>query len=371
MENRGAAATTSPATGEYTIWLASQTPHIMRLLMTAFVFGIPETKMRVIAPEVGGGFGTKIDLYAEYGLRRGARGEARPAGQVGRGAARGLRRDDAGPRRRQPDRARREARGQDHGGEVKRSANIGGILSTTRRDVPTTLYGRHASGAYGFRRSTARCRRLHEHGHGRRVPRRRPARGDVRRSSGQSTSSRGSSISTRSRSAGRTSSRRRVPVRQWRDPQGARDTTPATTRRRWTAALELVDYDGVPRRAGGAPRTRGPLARDRLLDLRRDLRAGAVKWIGTVARAGARAVGERQRPRPPDRQGRRHDRHAAARAGARDDVSQIVASSLGVADEDVTVQHGDTSVTPFGYGTYGSRSARRRRDRALQQPQTR
>ena len=40
----------------------------MRLLMTAFVFGIPETKMRCISPHVGGGFGTKIFLYPEYVL---------------------------------------------------------------------------------------------------------------------------------------------------------------------------------------------------------------------------------------------------------------------------------------------------------------
>ncbi|MGH2537215.1 MAG: molybdopterin cofactor-binding domain-containing protein [Candidatus Promineifilaceae bacterium] len=40
----------------------------MRLLMTAFVFGIPETKMRVITPQVGGAFGTKIFLYPEYCL---------------------------------------------------------------------------------------------------------------------------------------------------------------------------------------------------------------------------------------------------------------------------------------------------------------
>ena len=55
MEVRGAAASYDAVTGEYTVWLTSQDPHIMRLLMTAFVFGIPETKMRCIALHVGGG----------------------------------------------------------------------------------------------------------------------------------------------------------------------------------------------------------------------------------------------------------------------------------------------------------------------------
>src|SRR3989304_5539802 len=68
IEPRGCIAQYSPATEEYTVWMTSQAPHVMRLLMTAFVFGMPETKMRVIAPQVGGAFGTKIFLYPEYCL---------------------------------------------------------------------------------------------------------------------------------------------------------------------------------------------------------------------------------------------------------------------------------------------------------------
>jgi carbon-monoxide dehydrogenase large subunit len=68
METRGAIAQYLHASGEFTVWMTSQAPHVMRLLMTAFVFGIPETKMRVISPQVGGGFGTKIFLYPEYCL---------------------------------------------------------------------------------------------------------------------------------------------------------------------------------------------------------------------------------------------------------------------------------------------------------------
>ena len=45
--------------------MTSQNPHVERLLMTAFVLGLPETKVRVIAPDVGGGFGSKIYLYPE------------------------------------------------------------------------------------------------------------------------------------------------------------------------------------------------------------------------------------------------------------------------------------------------------------------
>ena len=59
IETRGCMAQYNPASEEYTVWVTSQAPHVMRLLMTAFVFGINETKMRVISPQIGGGFGSK------------------------------------------------------------------------------------------------------------------------------------------------------------------------------------------------------------------------------------------------------------------------------------------------------------------------
>ena len=65
MEPRAAIGSYSRANDEYTLWVANQNPHVERLLMTAFVMGLPEHKVRVIAPDVGGGFGSKIYLYAE------------------------------------------------------------------------------------------------------------------------------------------------------------------------------------------------------------------------------------------------------------------------------------------------------------------
>ena len=65
MEPRACVARYDDATGELTLWVTSQNPHVHRLLMCAFVLGIPEHKVRVIAPDVGGGFGSKIFLYNE------------------------------------------------------------------------------------------------------------------------------------------------------------------------------------------------------------------------------------------------------------------------------------------------------------------
>src|SRR5437762_3525606 len=65
MEPRACVARFDDATGELTLWVTSRNPHVHRLLMCAFVLGIPEHKVRVIAPDVGGGFGSKIFLYNE------------------------------------------------------------------------------------------------------------------------------------------------------------------------------------------------------------------------------------------------------------------------------------------------------------------
>ena len=68
MEPRVCIGEFNPSNGESTLYTTSQNPHVIRLLMGAFVLGIPEHKLRVIAPDVGGGFGAKIYHYAEEAL---------------------------------------------------------------------------------------------------------------------------------------------------------------------------------------------------------------------------------------------------------------------------------------------------------------
>ena len=166
--------------------MSSQTPHIQRLLLTAFVTGIPEHKVRVISPDVGGAFGTKIFCYADMALVMFASKlvGGRPVKWV---------------------EGRRESygstiHGRDHityveiaanrdgevtGLRVKTFANLGGRLSTIGPGIPTTLYGRILAGPYKFPNVYCRGhRRLHEHDVRRRVSRRRPAGGDLRRRAG-------------------------------------------------------------------------------------------------------------------------------------------------------------------------------------------
>src|SRR5947208_13776498 len=67
MEPRGVLARYCPRREELTTWSSTQIPHLLRTQL-ALMIGIPENKLRVITPEVGGGFGSKLNVYAEEAL---------------------------------------------------------------------------------------------------------------------------------------------------------------------------------------------------------------------------------------------------------------------------------------------------------------
>ncbi|WP_406310865.1 xanthine dehydrogenase family protein molybdopterin-binding subunit [Streptomyces thermoviolaceus] len=64
MEPRAVVVTPLAASGEYTVYSATQIPHILRVMLST-VTGVPEHKLRVVAPDVGGGFGSKLQVYGE------------------------------------------------------------------------------------------------------------------------------------------------------------------------------------------------------------------------------------------------------------------------------------------------------------------
>jgi carbon-monoxide dehydrogenase large subunit len=148
MEPRAFVARYEDATGEWTLWVTSQNPHVHRLLMTAFVLGIPEHKVRVIAPDVGGGFGSKIFLYNEE--------------TVCTWATRQIKRPIRWTSSRR-EAFQTDAHGRDHvtdaevavakdgkllGLRVKTTANLGAYLSTFAPAVPTYLYATLLNGVY-------------------------------------------------------------------------------------------------------------------------------------------------------------------------------------------------------------------------------
>ena len=148
METRGSIGRFDPGTGDYTLWTTSQAPHVMRLLITAFVMAIPESKLRVISPDIGGGFGQKIFLYWDMPLVLAL------AKRVGR------------PVKYVEDRSSNyltATHGRDHltdvtvgatrdgkitALKVDTKANLGAYISTIAPGIPTTLYGRMIAGCY-------------------------------------------------------------------------------------------------------------------------------------------------------------------------------------------------------------------------------
>jgi carbon-monoxide dehydrogenase large subunit len=148
MEPRACVARYEDATGELTLWLTSQNPHVHRLLMCAFVLGIPEHKVRVIAPDVGGAFGSKIFLYNEEVVCSWAsRQLKRPVRWTATRREAYL--TDAQGRDHVTDAAMAMSKdGRILGLHVKTTANLGAYLSTFAPAVPTFLYGTLLNGVY-------------------------------------------------------------------------------------------------------------------------------------------------------------------------------------------------------------------------------
>lgn len=148
MEPRAAIGSYSRAKDEYTLYVSNQNPHVERLLMTAFVMGLPEHKVRVIAPDVGGGFGAKIYLYAEDVCLTWA------SKKLNRNIRWTCDRSEA---------FLSDAHGRDHAShaemaldkdghflalKVHTNANLGAYLSTFSTCVPTILYATLLAGQY-------------------------------------------------------------------------------------------------------------------------------------------------------------------------------------------------------------------------------
>lgn len=148
MEPRVAVGDYARGTQDHTLYTTSQNPHVIRLLMGAFVLGIPEHKLRVVAPDVGGGFGTKIFHYQEEAfVTFAAKACNRPVKWTSS-------RSEA---------FMSDAHGRDHVTKIELAldgdnnftalrtetyANMGAYLSTFAPSVPTWLHGTLMAGNY-------------------------------------------------------------------------------------------------------------------------------------------------------------------------------------------------------------------------------
>ena len=349
IEPRAANALYSRADDSYTLYVANQNPHVERLLMTAFVLGLPEHKLRVIAPDVGGGFGSKIYLYAEEtALVWASRRVGRPIKWTAERSESFL--TDAHGR----DHVSKAELALDRNGRflalrVHTTANLGAYLSTFGSCIPTILHATLLAGQYATPAIYCEVQAVFTNT----VP------VDAYRGAGRPEATylleRIVERAARELGIDPPELRRRNFIRKfpYATPVGLTYDTgdyEATLKR----ALELADVKGFPARKAasvqrGLLRGIGYSCYIEACGIAPSAIAGALG-----ARAGLFEAGE-VRVHPTGKVTVFTGSHSHGQ-GHETTFAQVVADRLGLALEDVDIQHGDTGKVLFGMGTYGSRS---------------
>ena len=315
MEPRAAIGDFDPTTGEHTLYTTSQNPHVIRLLMGAFVLQIPEHKLRVVAPDVGGGFGSKIYHYAEEAIVTWAAAQLkRPVKWTAERSESFV--SDAHGRDHVTTRRTGARRAGQLPGAEDQHARQHGRLSLDVRDLDPDLPARDAA-RRRVQDAGDLCRgegHLHQHRAGRRLSRRRAAGGDVPAgTAGRCGGARYGHRSDRD-AAAQLHSRQCLPL-----PDAGR----AAVRQRQLRgdARDRAEERRLGRVSGAARRGREArqAARHRRVHLSRSLRHRTVGSRRCPRRA-RRPLRGRQHPRQPDRQRHGAHRHAQPRPGPRDDV---------------------------------------------------
>jgi len=352
IEPRAANGHYDPVDDRYTLYTTSQNPHLTRLLLAAFTLKVPEHKLRVVAPDVGGGFGSKIFHYAEELLVLWV------SRRVGRPVKWTAERSEA---------FLSDAHGRDHishaelaldaGGRflalrVRTLANLGAYLSTFAPAIPTYLYATLLSGPYAIPAIYAEVKAIFTHT----VP------VDAVRGAGRPEASylleRLVDKAARESGADRIELRRRNFIRPDQFPYqtavalqydtGDYDAT-------LDMALAAIDYDHLAERKAAA-RERGKL---RGFGISTYIEACGIAPSALVGALGARAglyEAATVRVHPTGSVTVFTGSHSHGQ-GHETTFAQLVAEQLGVPLASVEVVHGDTDRIPFGMGTYGSRSA--------------
>lgn len=351
MEPRAAVGEYDPGMDEYTLTTTSQNPQLIRLLLCGFTMGLPEHKVRVVAPDVGGGFGSKIYHYAEevivvYAARR----LKRPVKWTAERSESFL----------------SDAHGRDHlthvelamdasgiflGLRVKTTANMGAYLSTFSSCIPTILYATLLSGQYKTPAIHAEVKAVFTNT----VP------VDAYRGAGRPEAcyliERIVDVAARELGIDRAELRRRNFI----SPEMMPYDTPVGLQydsgdfaKNLDDALALIDYAGFPARkaesaAHGKRRGIGFASYIEACGIAPSNVAGALG-----ARAGLYDSAE-VRFHPTGSVSVMVGVHSHGQ-GHETTFAQIVSERLGVPMDKIEIVHGDSAKTPFGMGTYGSRS---------------
>ena len=349
MEPRAANAQYTRHDDSYTLYVANQNPHVERLLMCAFVLGLPESRVRIIAPDVGGGFGSKIFLYAEETALVWA------SKRVGR------------PNKWTAERSESfltDAHGRDHATKVELAldaqgnflamrvatvANMGAYLSTFASAVPTILYATLLAGQYKTPAIYAEVKAVFTN----------TAPVDAYRGAGrpEATYVVERIVEQAARDLGRDPADLRrqnfITSFPYATPVGLTYDT-GDYAAHLDKALQIADVAGYGARkaasaAKGLKRGLGYSCYIEACGLAPSNIAGALG-----ARAGLFEAGE-VRVHPTGTVTVFTGSHSHGQ-GHETTFAQVVAAKLGIPVESVEIVHGDTGRVPFGMGTYGSRS---------------
>src|SRR3984957_17583381 len=348
MEPRAALAEYDAGSDQLTLWNTSQNPHVARLVIAAFVGMAPEHKLRVIAPDVGGGFGSKIFIYPEevVALWAGRR--------VGR------------PIKWTSDRSEAflaDAHGRDHitraemafdadgkilGLRAHTLANIGAYMSTFSSAIPTYMYAPLLSGQYAIPQIYCEVDAVYTNT----VP------VDAYRGAGRPEASfvveRLIEVGARELGVDPAELRRKNFVRSfpYQTPvimaYDVGDYDAALKK-----AMEWVDYKGIGKRKRDAAR-HGKLRG-----------IGISAYIEACGIAPSQAVGSlgggvglwesaEVRVNPTGSVEILTGSHSHGQ-GHETTFAQLVSDRLGLPIENISIVHGDTDKVQFGMGTYGSR----------------
>ena len=349
MEPRAANASYTKHDESYTLYVANQNPHVERLLMCAFVLGLPESKVRVIAPDVGGGFGSKIFLYAEEtALVWASKFVGRPIKWTADRSEAFLT-DAHGRDHVTKVELAMDAKGMFLALRVKTIANMGAYLSTFASSVPTILYATLLSGQYKTPAIYAEVKAVFTN----------TAPVDAYRGAGRPEATyvveRIVEQAARDMKMDSAAIRRQNFVTEfpYASPVGLTYDT-GNFGALLDRATELADVAGFPARkaaseARGMKRGMGYSCYIEACGLAPSNIAGALG-----ARAGLFEAGE-VRVHPTGTVTVFTGSHSHGQ-GHETTFAQIVAAKLGIPVENIEIVHGDTGRVPFGMGTYGSRS---------------
>ena len=351
IEPRAAIGHYDSAGDYYTLYTTSQNPHLIRLLLGAFVLGIPEHRLRVVAPDVGGGFGSKIYHYAEEAIVVWASKKlGRPVKWTAERSESFM--SDAHGR----DTIMTAQLAVDKDGKflafkVHNVANMGAYLSTFAPAIPTYLSATLMAGCYTTPAIYVEVKAVFTHT----VP------VDAYRGAGRPEAAylieRIVDKAARELGIDRLAIRRKNFIRPDQFPYKtpvALEYDIGDYEATLALALKAGDYDGYPARRA-ASKQRGKL---RGIGFSTYVEGCGIAPSALVGQLGARAglyEAATVRIHPTGSVSVFTGTHSHGQ-GHETTFAQLVADKLGVPFDHVDIVHGDTDRIPFGMGTYGSRS---------------